>query len=132
MSDLLPNEGDGQELHKQAVQHIMCFLVEEFSSLTYLAALTAPEDNSSNESSFKDEKYKSETVDILDKLAVDAQLTGKPEVSVWSRVEHIHVHVHVYRQHGFLLLQILVGDQLTCKIMRGARESHITPKDGLD
>ena len=88
MSDLLPNEGDGQELHKQAVQHIMCFLVEEFSSLTYLAALTAPEDNSSNESSFKDEKYKSETVDILDKLAVDAQLTGK-----WNTFMYMYMYI---------------------------------------
>ena len=91
ISDLLPNERDGQELHKQAVQHIMCFLVEEFSSVTYLAALISPEDTPHKickstivpmKVLFKDEKYKSETVDILDKLAVDAQLTGKPEVSV--------------------------------------------------
>ena len=29
---------------------------------------------------FKDEKYKAETVDILSRLVVDVQLSGKPEV----------------------------------------------------
>ena len=30
---------------------------------------------------FKDEKYKAETIDILKQLLIDAELTGKPEVS---------------------------------------------------
>ena len=30
---------------------------------------------------FKDEKYKSETIDILTQLMTDAQLTGDPQVS---------------------------------------------------
>ena len=45
ISDLLPSEADGQELNKRAVQHVMSILVEEFSSISYLAALIPPEDS---------------------------------------------------------------------------------------
>ena len=89
ISDLLPSEADGQELNKRAVQHVMSILVEEFSSISYLAALIPPEDSPHKACKsrivpmkllFKDEKYKSQTTEILDRLAVDAQLSGKPEV----------------------------------------------------
>lgn len=137
ISDLLPSEADGQELNKQAVQHIMSFLVEEFSSISYLAALIPPEESPHKTCKstivpmkilFKDEKYKSETTDILDRLVVDAQLSGKPEVTVCTHAHDKYKHVH-------FIMQIVIGDQLTCKIIRGARrwrESDITRKDRLE
>ena len=80
----------------------MSFLVEEFGSLTYLVALLSSEDSPKrvcksvivpNESIFfEDEKYK---LEILDKLAVDAQLSGKPEVSVCRKYIYVQVYVHL-------------------------------------
>ena len=89
ISDLLPTEDDGVELHKRAVHHVMQFLVTEFSSLNYLESLVPSDDSPQSVSKssvipmkilFKDEKYKSETTDILERLVVDADLSGKPEV----------------------------------------------------
>ena len=36
ITDILPNEGDGQKLKKRAVQYVMQFLVTEFSCLNHL------------------------------------------------------------------------------------------------
>lgn len=89
ITDILPNEGDGQELKKRAVQYVMQFLVTEFSCLNHLKWFLPDKEsphcvNKSNvvpmKILFKDEKYKAETVDILSRLVVDAQLSGKPEV----------------------------------------------------
>lgn len=41
----LPSAADGQELNKRAVQHIMSFVVEGFSSISYLTAFIPPEEN---------------------------------------------------------------------------------------
>ena len=106
ISDLLPSEADGQELNKRAVQHIMSFLVEEFSSISYLTALIPPEESPHKTCKstivpmkilFKDEKYKSETTEILDKLVIDAQLSGKPEVT-----QSVHMHITEYKHMHFI------------------------------
>ena len=100
----LPSAADGQELNKRAVQHIMSFLVEEFSSISYLAALIPPEESPHKTCKstivpmrmlFKDEKYKSETTEILDRLVVDAQLSGKPEVTVGTHA-HDRIQTHAF------------------------------------
>ena len=89
ISDLLPGEVDGIELKKRATLHIMHTLVEEFTALTYLQALlpSLPERVGRGRSNvvpmkilFKDEKYKSETIEILSQLTEDAELSGKAEV----------------------------------------------------
>ena len=89
ITDILPNEGDGQKLKKRAVQYVMQFLVTEFSCLNHLESFLQNKEsphcvNKSNvvpiKMLFKDEKYQAETVDILSRLVVDAQLSGKPEV----------------------------------------------------
>ena len=67
----------------------MRFLAEEFNSLSNLESF-APKNQSphpvqksdviSMKVLFKDEKYMSETVDILSQLMVDANMTGDPQV----------------------------------------------------
>ena len=89
ITDILPTETDGQELKRRAVQYVMHFLVREFSCLGHLKSLLPDEDSPHFVSKstvvpmkvlFKDEKYKAQTTDILARLVVDAQLSGKPEV----------------------------------------------------
>jgi hypothetical protein len=84
ISDLLPIENDGLELHKRAVQHVMQFLVKEFSSLNYLESLVPSDDSpqSVNKSSVIPMKITDDiyTIDILERLVTDADLSGKLEV----------------------------------------------------
>lgn len=88
ISNLLPSEGDGTELEKRAVNHIMHFLVEEFPSLSHLQSLLPSSETDPVGKSnvvpikilFKEEKYKSETTEILTRLVKEADLSGKPEV----------------------------------------------------
>ena len=89
ISDLLPGEADGIELKKRATLHVMRILAEEFPALAHLQALlpSSPERIGRARSNvvpmkilFKDEKYKSETIEILSQLAKDTELSGKPEV----------------------------------------------------
>ena len=92
ISDLLPGEADGTELQKRAVHHIMHILVEEFPSLANLQAILPSSDAHAvgvvpMKILFKDEKYKSETTEILARLVKDA---GKPEV-----------YIHINRNHRF-------------------------------
>ena len=120
ISDILPTERDGVVLEGKAVEFIMLFLVAEFESLHHLQQLIPPKEGQDvpklNLIPMKllclDEKYKSETTEILTRIAVDAELTGKPQVCV--NLTSIYSYVMV-------TLQITVGDQLTCKIIRGAK-----------
>lgn len=115
ISDLLPGEADGTELQKRAMCYIMHILVEEFPSLADLQPFLPSSDTpamgacTSNvvpmKILFKDEKYRSETTEILTKLVEDANLSGKPEVCihVYTCSAHIigappiQIHVHVYK-----------------------------------
>ena len=74
ITDMLPSEGDGQELKMRAVQYVMHFLVSEFGCLDHLKPLVLDEDSphvveKSNvvpmKILFKDDKYKAQTTDIL-------------------------------------------------------------------
>ncbi len=85
----LPTEEDAQELQARAVQYMMKFFVAEFDSLHDLEKLVPEEKflHTPHKSIvvpmkvlFKDEKYKSETIDILTQLMTDAQLAGSPQV----------------------------------------------------
>ena len=96
VEDFLPREADARELKERAVLFMMRFLVKEISSLSDLKDLVPPESPMHPVQKtetipmcvlFKDEKYTSETVDILAQLIIDANLNGQPQVYV------IHVHV---------------------------------------
>lgn len=89
-ADFLPDEADATELQKRAVLLVMEILTTEFTSLSDLQKLV-PQRESPNpvcksvvvpmQALFKDEKYKSETIDILSALMKDAALTGTPQVT---------------------------------------------------
>lgn len=99
ITDILPSECDGVILRKRAIRHVMHILVEEFPSLANMQTLLPSSDTQSIRKSnvvpmkilFKDEKYKSETIDILIQLARDGKLSGKPEVSYASVYTHTNI-----------------------------------------
>ncbi len=89
ISDILPSEDDAAQLHLQAIRYMMKFLVKEFKDLAGLKKYV-PERvprHSVKKSEvvpmkvlFKDEKYTSETIDILSQLMKDASLNGDSQV----------------------------------------------------
>ena len=78
----------------------MKFLAEEFESLSDLQP-SVPKHQSPHPVQksevipmkvlFKDEKYISETVDILSQLMVDANITGSPQVGHNINIHRIHI-----------------------------------------
>ena len=93
IDDFLPSSEDAMKLQQNAAQYLMSFLVENFTDLADLQSYVPPmEPIHPPEKSevvpmkilFKDEKLKSDTIDILTQLMMDANLDGTPQV-------HIHV-----------------------------------------
>ena len=89
IDDLIPNESDGEELYKRAVEYVMKFLVDNFKSLHHLKneapALRAPHPVTKSQVApmkvlNKDEKYMKDTVDILECLKDDGNLCGDHQV----------------------------------------------------
>ena len=92
ISDFLPDERDATELKSRAIQYVMRILVQDFSDLQDLAqyAPTKQPFHPPQKSEvapmkvlFKDEKFTSETIDILSKLAEDGSLKGNSQVRVY-------------------------------------------------
>ena len=91
VDDFLPSEADATVLHQRAVHYMMGFLVETFSNLKHLAEFV-PEPESIHpvrksqvvpmKILYKDEKYKSQTIDILTQLMSDANLSGQHQVHI--------------------------------------------------
>ena len=90
ISDFLPSEGDAQLLRERAIHYTMEFLVTEFSSLTDLKCHVPSQQPFHPVQKtqvvpmsilFKDELYKSETVEILSQYITDAQLSGGHQVT---------------------------------------------------
>lgn len=89
VDDFLPSENDAMILKQRAVEYMMGFLVETFSSLKHLEEFV-PESMSIHPITksevvpmkllYKDEKYKSETIEILSQLMSDANLRGNHQV----------------------------------------------------
>ena len=80
ISDFLPTEDDAQQLKERATQYMMQFLVTEFKSLAdlkkFVPSQQTPHPTKKSvvvpmKTIFKDEKYKSETIDILTQLMTD-------------------------------------------------------------
>ena len=90
ISDFLPTEGDAQQLRERAIHYTKEFLVTEFSSLTDLKCHVPSQQPFHPVQKtqvvpmsvlFKDELYKSETVEILTQYIADAQLSGDHQVT---------------------------------------------------
>lgn len=89
VDDFLPNEEDAKEIKQRAADYVQRFLVDEFPSLSDLAKFApvtepfVPPKKSEvvpMKVLFKDEKYTTETIDILTQLMEDADLDGDPQV----------------------------------------------------
>ena len=90
VSDILPGEDDAAVLQQRATEYVMRFMVKELKDLAGLKKhlpprhLLHPVQKSEvvpMKVLFKDEKYISETIDILTQLMEDAALTGSCQVS---------------------------------------------------
>ena len=95
IDDFLPSERDCAILKERAVHYMMTFLAEIFPSLQHLAKLIPTQEPLHPvlksevvpmKILFKDEKYKSETIDILSLLLDDAGLCGNQQVKIISHV----------------------------------------------
>ena len=89
VEDVSPSENDAHVLKQRAIHFLMEFLVKAFSSLQDLEKLipsvksVQPVQKSEvvpMKLLLKDEKYKSETIDILTQLYDDAELSGDHQV----------------------------------------------------
>lgn len=85
----LPSESDCFALKERAVLFMMTFLAENFPSLKHLLKLipsqeplhpVLPSEVVPMKILFRDEKYRSETIEILSQLLADAGLTGHQQV----------------------------------------------------
>ena len=93
VSDILPSDDDAAKLYERAIIYMMNFLVREFKDLAGLRE-HLPEEIPLHpvEKSevipmkvlFKDEKYTSQTIDILTQLMEDAALTGDSQVYMYT------------------------------------------------
>ena len=85
----LPSEQDCVTLQERAVEYLMSFLVEMFPCLEHLATLipkpdplhpVLPSEVVPMKILFRDEKYKTETIEILSQLLKDAGLSASQKV----------------------------------------------------
>lgn len=136
VEDFLPSEVESSALEHRAVQFMMEFLVEAFSSLHDLkrfvlanTPLHPPQTSHvvPMKLLFRDEKYKSETIEILSQLIHDANLSGDPQV-------RLNCYLNRAKNVNLYFYWLVVGDQLTCKNIRGCklwRQPEIDPKERL-
>ncbi len=91
IDDFLPSEMDAAILKERSVCYMMRFLVEAFTNLKDLSALILPveplhpvakSEVAPMKILFKDEKYKSATIEILTRLLDDASLSGEEQVKL--------------------------------------------------
>ena len=87
----LPTEIDAAIIKERSVQYVMRFLVETFPNLKNLETLIPPKEPlhpvARSEAIpmkilFKDEKFKSVTIEILSQLLTDADLSGTDQVGI--------------------------------------------------
>ena len=85
------SESDAEEMGARAISYMMRFLVSNFSTFSDLKKFVPDEaplhpvvktEVIPMKILFRDEKYISETIEILTKLAEDAKLCGEPQVSI--------------------------------------------------
>lgn len=104
ISDFLPSEGDAQQLRERAIHYTMEFLATEFSSLTDLKHHVPSQQPLHPVQKtqvvpmsvlFKDELYKSETVEILTQYISDAQLSGGHQVTYIKQTYYMSIRYRV-------------------------------------
>ncbi len=104
ITDILPNEDDGAQLTVRATRYMMNFLTSEFADLASLKkyvpdhVVLHPVQKSEvvpMKVLFKDEKYTSETIDILSQLMKDAALCGESQVTVFCVALNFHTIVYI-------------------------------------
>ena len=87
----LPDKEDATRLQEHGVHYLMEFLVEHFTDLAHMKEYIPPVEplHPPQKSEvvpmkllFKDEKLKTDTIDILSQLITDANLDGTPQVRV--------------------------------------------------
>ena len=108
IDDFLPSSVDAMKLQQSAAQYLMSFLVENFTDLADLQCYVPPMESihPSQKSEvvpmkipFKDEKLKSDTIDILTQLMEDSNIDGTPQVCTYS-----NRHLKQYTMHVLLLI----------------------------
>ena len=99
IEDVSPSQSDARVLKQRAIQFIMEFLVKTFSNLQDLEEFIPPVEpiHPVQKSEvvpmkllLKDEKYKTETIDILAQLYSDAALSGDYQVLTTQVLMHPH------------------------------------------
>lgn len=89
----LPSTDDADALNEAAIRYMMKFLVEEFDCLHDLKPHVPCHQNPHPVRSptvapmsilFKDEKYKAETIEIIRELMANANLSGNPQVYIYT------------------------------------------------
>ena len=90
ISDFMLSESDAEEMGARATSYMMRFLVTNFSAFSDLKKFVPDEtplhpvvktEVTPMKILFRDEKYISETIEILTKLVEDGKLCGEPQVS---------------------------------------------------
>lgn len=131
--DFLPSAADGIELKNKAVMYTMEILTAEFPSFHRLKKVvpqrTSPHIRHSARSEvvpmkilFHDEKYISENIEILTDLLSTASLNGDKQVC-----DNYSTHYCIIHPVWILIVaQILVGDQMTCKNIRGSKRWRVS------
>ena len=106
ISDFMLSESDAEEMSARATRYMMRFLVSNFSTFSDLKKFVPDEaplhpvvktEVIPMKILFRDEKYISDTIEILSKLVEDAKLCGEPQVST------------IVHPQQLLSLQILSG-----------------------
>ena len=144
IKDISPSESDAAVFKEHAIQYLMDFLVKTFSSLCdleeFIQVVTSihpvkKSDVVPMKLLLKDEKYKSETIGILTQLYEDTNLSGDHQVCNQLPLpvpRHLPNTTTTYcTKH---VNKIVVGDQLTCKVIRGSklwRSPEPDPKNKL-
>ena len=136
--DVSLSESDARAIRQRAVRFLMGFLVKAFPSLHDLEEFVPEHEHIHPIKKsevvpmkllLKDEKYKSETIDILTQLYNDANLSGDHQVSHYTNNKILDVRNVISDSNQ---IQVIVGDQLTCKVIRGSkvwRTPEPDPKD---
>ena len=110
ISDFLPDEHDAAELKSRAIHYVMRILMQNFKHLRDLAQY-APDEQPFHPSQkaevapMKDEKFTSETIDILSKLVEDGNLQGDYQVIVYTTFAtpySIHVQMAPSQKYTFI------------------------------
>lgn len=93
IDDFVPSEADAGILKERSIVYTMKFLTETFDSLKDLSKLVPPirpphpvakTEVVPMKILFKDEKYKSATIEILTQLLIDAGLSGNEVVGTFT------------------------------------------------